>query len=619
MRFRHVMPFGATLLADAGCCFRLWAPSSESVELELTQDRSRTLHKMRALEGGWHELATAPAGADALYRFVVQAADGQRLAVPDPASRCNPEGVHGVSRVTNPLAYEWRSEKWRGRPWADALIYELHVGAFTQEGTFKAAERRLSELAELGVNTLQLMPLSAFPGERNWGYDGVLQYAPAACYGSPDELKSFIDAAHGLGMMVLLDVVYNHFGPEGNYLHAYCPQFFNPAHQTPWGAAINYDGAESRTVREFFVQNALYWTGEYQLDGLRLDAVHAIRDNSDSHLVREITHALRLQARATGRHIHVVLENNANTASYLERNDSAEPARATAQWDDDIHHAMHVLTTREADGYYADYVSDPLKHLGRALAEGFAYQGEHSGFRSRARGEPSGHLPPCAFVSFLQNHDMVGNRAFGERIHRIADERLLTAAYVSLLLTPPVPMIFMGEEFAASTPFFYFCDFGQELADSVTRGRRREFERFAAFTDTNVYLRIPDPNAKSTFMSSKLLWEEREQGAHGARLRLVRDLLSLRRRHLSPHLRYIARGGSFQIEAAALRVRWRLQDGSFWQLLVNFGTEAVATPGRGVGEIIYSTGRTVDPAGGNSLEVGAAEITHEPGDPNDAG
>ena len=369
-----------------------------------------------------------------------------------------------------------------------------------RQGTFAAAAARLPELAALGVNALQLMPLAAFPGARNWGYDGVLPFAPAACYGTPDELKALVDAAHGAGMMVLLDVVYNHFGPDGNYLHAYCPEFFNPAERTPWGAAINFDGPSSRTVRDYFLHNALYWTTEYRLDGLRLDAVHAFRDSSRPDIVCEIAQALRegpgREQPDGDRRVHLVLENNRNEARYLARDAAGRPLYATAQWDDDVHHALHVLVSGEIDGYYADYAPDPLARLGRALAEGFAYQGEHSAYRDRSRGEPSAHLPPDAFVGFLQNHDMIGNRAFGERIDGFADARFLVAAYACLLLTPLVPMLFMGEEFAASTPFLYFCDFGPELAAAVAAGRRREFQRFAAFTDDGRDRTHPRPECR---------------------------------------------------------------------------------------------------------------------------
>jgi maltooligosyltrehalose trehalohydrolase len=597
------MRLGAAVRAG-GTLFRLWAPDCADVALELSVSRL----KMRAAQDGWHELEVHGAGPGTRYKFVVQTREGQTLAVPDPASRSNPDGVHGASAVIDPRGFEWTCSGWRGRPWTDAVVYELHIGTFTPQGTFAAAQERLPELARLGITVLQIMPLAAFPGRRGWGYDGVLQFAPAACYGGPDDLKALVDGAHSLGLMVMLDVVYNHFGPEGNYLHAYCPQFFNPAHRTPWGSAINFDGEMCAAVREFFVSNALYWIEEYRFDGLRLDAVHALRDTSSPDIVCEIARALR-DGPGLERHVHLALENNANQARYLERDRNGEPIFATAQWDDDVHHALHVLTTGETDGYYADYASSPLKNLGRALAEGFAYQGEYSAFRGKSRGEPSGLLPPGAFVGFLQNHDMIGNRAFGDRIDAIADPRLLAAAYVCLLLTPQVPMLFMGEEFAASTPFLYFCDFGPELAQSVSSGRRREFKRFAAFADDDRRARIPDPNAQSTFDASKLLWEERCRPPHGGRLALIAELLALRRRHLVPHLASFTRGGEFAVEQSVLRAAWRAADGTRWHLLAHFGVNEIHAR-LPPGERVYSTG--VSPSPSPSPSPGPSPGTSNP-------
>jgi maltooligosyltrehalose trehalohydrolase len=590
----HDMPFGARLLPRGGTRFRLWAPSVVRAELQLLESqaapapRERT-YPMGAAEPGWHEVTVPEAGTGARYKFLVHLEDGTAWSVPDPASHSNPDGAHAASSVVDPRAYAWRDTAWRGRAWADAVVYELHVGTFTPEGTFAAAAARLPELAALGVNALQLMPLAAFPGARNWGYDGVLPFAPAACYGTPDELKALVDGAHAVGLMVLLDVVYNHFGPDGNYLHVYCPQFFNPAQRTPWGAAINFDGPSSRTVRDFFVHNALYWTEEYRFDGLRLDAVHAFRDSSRPDIVCELAQALR-EGPGRDRQVHLVLENNRNDATYLARDAGGRPLHATAQWDDDVHHALHVLLSGEGDGYYADYAPDPLARLGRALAEGFAYQGEHSAFRGKSRGAPSSQLPPDAFVGFLQNHDMIGNRAFGGRIDSFADTRFLVAAYTCLLLTPPVPMLFMGEEFAASTPFLFFCDFGPELAAAVAAGRRREFQRFAAFTDEAAIAHIPDPNAAATFEASKLRRAERSQSPHRERLALVRELLALRRERLAPHLSGLRHGGRYRIESGALHVAWDLPDGSVWRLLAHFGQEAVETAQGPVGDVIFSAG-----------------------------
>ncbi|MFP5406559.1 MAG: malto-oligosyltrehalose trehalohydrolase, partial [Gammaproteobacteria bacterium] len=460
----------------------------------------------------------------------------------------------------------------------EAVVYELHVGTFTQQGTFSAAARRLPELAALGITAIELMPVADFPGRRNWGYDGVLHFAPDASYGTPDELKHLVDQAHAAGLMVLLDVVYNHFGPEGNYLHGWCPQFFNPRHHTPWGAAINFDGEQNRPVRDFFLHNALYWVEEYHFDGLRLDAVHAIRDDSPVHIVCEIGKALR-DGPGRERQVHLVLENDANETRRLERDARGRPLCATAQWNDDFHHAAHVLVSGETDGYYADYV-DPaggaLDAFGRALAEGFVYQGQSSSFRDgAARGEPSAYLPPDAFVDFLQNHDQVGNRAFGERLPTFADADRLTAAYACLLLAPQVPMLFMGEEFDASTPFLFFCDFGPELAEAVTRGRREEFRRFAAFADEGARERIPDPNADSTFRACKLRWDERSRPGHAERLALTAELLALRRQHLVPRIEAMRSPGRYRVDGGLLRAWWPLGDGSAWHLLAHFGDDVI--------------------------------------------
>jgi maltooligosyltrehalose trehalohydrolase len=604
------MPFGCALRPEGGARFRLWAPSSATATLELTlpDANAPTRHAMRNLHG-WHEIDVPEAHAGASYRFVVENRERHALAVPDPASRSNPEGVHGASMIVDPKSYAWQSLEWRGRSWPDAVLYELHIGTFTQEGTFAAARERLADLKLLGVTALQIMPLAAFPGARNWGYDGVLQFAPAPCYGSPSDLKAFIDGAHELGMMVLLDVVYNHFGPEGNYLHAYCPEFFNPAHRIPWGAAINFDGEGSRTVRDFFVHNALYWIEEFRFDGLRLDAIHAFRDQSSPHIVAEIAAAIRAGPGRL-RQVHLILENNANQARYLERDADGEPLVATAQWDDDAHHALHVLVSGEADGYYADYAAEPLKMLGRSLAEGFAYQGEYSRFRDRTRGEPSAQLPPAAFVAFLQSHDMVGNRAFGARIQAFADSRLIPAAYACLLLSPQIPMLFMGEEFAASTPFMFFCDFGPELALSVSNGRRHEFKRFAAFADDAAVARIPDPNAESSFSGSKLRWQERLAPPHRQRLDFIRELLALRRRYLAPHLSGRTRAGRFEIVNDVLRVEWRLADSRSWCLIAHFGEHAVYAALPATGTRVFSLGGVAAAAPQARLEPGAVIATY---------
>lgn len=580
------MPFGAELRDDGATRFRLWAPSAARVELALGDPASPALQPMRAAEGGWFEAIVPGAGAGTRYRFRI---DGD-LHVPDPASRCNPDDVHGPSVVVDPRAFEWADGDWRGRAWEEAVIYELHVGTFTPEGTFAAAIGKLDYLVELGVTAIELMPVADFPGRRNWGYDGVLLYAPDAAYGSPEDLKRLVQAAHARRLMVFLDVVYNHFGPEGNYLHAYAEQFFNPRHQTPWGAAINFDAEGARTVRDFFIHNALYWIQEYGLDGLRLDAVHAIADDSQPDIVAEL--AATVRARVGGdRQVHLVLENDKNQSRYLGRDARLAPTHATAQWNDDVHHAFHILVTGERDGYYADYAERPLWYLGRCLAEGFAYQGEASAYRSHApRGEPSAALPPAAFVSFVQTHDQVGNRAFGERIERIADPRALRAALACWLLAPAPPMLFMGEEFGASAPFLFFCDFGPELAAAVTKGRREEFGRFERFRDPAAQASIPDPNDPATYTRSKLAWDEPGRAPHSEWLALYRELIGLRHRHIVPRLAGMRSGGEFEILGGeVLRVEWTLGEGSRLHLLANLSDASCGAIPVPPGEVIYAS------------------------------
>ncbi len=460
------MPFGAELRPD-GVAFRLWAPSQPAAAV-VVDGLERPLERR---EDGWFERVVAEARAGSRYAFSFPGVD---LRVPDPASRYQPDGAHGASQVIDPGTYSWRQTGWRGRPWHEIVLYELHLGTFTAQGTYAAAAARLPDLAELGVTAVELMPLAQPAGARNWGYDGVLPFAPQHVYGRPDDLKAFIDAAHALGLAVFLDVVYNHFGPEGNYLHLLAEPFFTDRHRTPWGAAIDVEGERAGTVREFFVQNALYWLREYRFDGLRLDAVHEIHDGSPRPFLDEL--AARVRAAAgPERHVHLVLENDANQARWLDRYD--------AQWNDDAHHALHVLLTGERDGYYGDYARQPARLLARALAEGFAYQGEPSPHRGgAARGEVSAGLPPTAFVDFAQNHDQIGNRAFGERISALAPLAAVHAAAAVLLLAPAIPLLFMGEEWAASTPFLFFSDFGPELATAVTEGRRREFAAWRAFS-----------------------------------------------------------------------------------------------------------------------------------------
>ena len=542
--FAHDLPFGATLLAPDRTRFRLWAPGQPGVAVDVVGLGEVAMVRDAA---GWFE-AEAACGAGARYRY--RLSDGR--AVPDPASRAQRGDVHDASLVVDPRAYRWRHPAWRGRAWPEAVLYELHAGAM---GGFAGVAARLPELAGLGITAVELMPVNDFPGQRNWGYDGVLPFAPDASYGAPDELKALVDAAHGLGLVVFLDVVYNHFGPDGNYLAAYAPGFFRSDIATPWGAAIDFRRPE---VRRFFIENAVYWLMEYRFDGLRFDAVHAIgAPDWLDEMAAEVRAAVE-----PGRHVHLVLEHDGNAADHLRRG-------FDAQWNDDAHHVLHVLLTGDADGYYADYADRPAERLARCLGEGFAYQGEPSAYRKgECRGTPSADLSPTAFVLFLQNHDQVGNRPFGDRLVERADPAMLEAAIALQLLCPQIPLIFMGEEGASRTPFLFFTDHRGELAAAVREGRRREFAAFKGFHDGESAQSIPDPNALSTFESSRPVADD------VARRALYRRLLALRAEALVPHL-----GGARSLSAqprgpACVSARWRLGNGAVLALACNLGRDA---------------------------------------------
>ncbi|WP_306224348.1 malto-oligosyltrehalose trehalohydrolase [Bosea beijingensis] len=562
MRRSHKMPFGPRTLRN-GVEFRVWAPSAPKVRLWTPQGE----FDMEEAEGGWHRHILQGAAAGQRYRFRV----GEDLLVPDPASRFQPEDVEGPSLVVDPEAYAWADGEWKGRAWEEAVIYEAHMGSVTPEGTFAAFSDKLELLRDLGFTAIELMPLADFPGKRNWGYDGVLHYAPDHAYGTPDDLKALVDRAHGLGLMMILDVVYNHFGPSGNYLPAYAGAFFTDRHQTLWGAGINYDGPGAETVRDFFVHNALYWLEEYHFDGLRFDAVHAIADDSSRHFIAEL--AERIRSASGQRQVHLILENADNGARWLGRAGEV-PSLHTAQWADDVHHAWHRLLTDEDDGYYADY-GDPIGHLGRCLAEGFAYQGEMSTHEGKPRGEPSTHLPPSAFVAFLQNHDQIGNRAFGERLSHLADPSKLALARACLLLSPQIPLLFMGEEWAASTPFQYFVDFpDEELSKAVREGRRREFGSFGRFKDEAAQERIPDPTASDTLLVSSLDWSEASRPPHSEVLAQTHDLLRIRRETVVPLTKSTFRGARWSRPTPdVLEVTWRFAGGSL-RFIANFGSES---------------------------------------------
>jgi malto-oligosyltrehalose trehalohydrolase len=559
---------GPVALPGGGARFRLWAPAQARVRLVIDEHDA---HTMDALSGGWHAVDVPEVTEGARYGFRL----GDGPVVPDPASRSQPGDVHAPSQWVDTGRFRF-DVPWTGRAWEDIVLYETHLGAFTPESTFRAAIGKLEHLADLGVTALQLMPLGDFPGRRNWGYDGVYPYAPDASYGSPWDFVALIDAAHAHGIAVFLDVVYNHFGPEGNYLHGYAPQFFTDRHQTPWGAGINYDGAQSPAVRQFFVENALFWLREYRLDGLRLDAVHSIADDSNRHLLDEI--AARVRAEITDRPVHLVLENEDNESRHLERLADGVPRTFTAQWNDDIHHVLHVAATREHTAYYEEYLDD-TRLTARAIGEGFAFQGEVMRFRRRPRGETSTHLPPTAFVSFIQNHDQVGNRAFGERLGMLASREALRAAAAVYLLSPQMTMLVMGEEWNARQPFQFFTDFHGDLAQAVRNGRREEFARMPEFAEAARAGRIPDPQDPATFERSKLDWNDRGQPDCADWLRWYQRVLAVRRTCIVPLLRDIRRAAHTGIMGTnALLASWNAGAGRRLTLAANLSASPCHVP-----------------------------------------
>ena len=565
---RYLKSWGAEL-GEGTARFRLWAPGVEALTLDLDGTRL----PMERASGGWYELV-AEARAGQPYSFVLP--DG--MAVPDPAARAKAGDVHGPSVLVDPTAYQWRHE-WRGRPWHETVLYEAHVGTFTPEGTFDAMRGKLDHLVSLGVTALELMPVAQFAGSRGWGYDGVYLYAPHEAYGTPDDMKRLIDEAHGRGLQVFLDVVYNHFGPDGNYLSAYAADFFHPERHTAWGAAIDYD---RRPVRDFFVENALYWLEEYRLDGLRLDAIDSIEDEADEDIVAEIGRAVREHPFAWRRHL--TTEDARNIVRLHERGEDGLGILYDGEWNDDFHNAAHVLATGETEGYYADHAADACGDFLRCLKSGFAFQGQESAHRGTVRGVPSGHLPPIAFVNFLQNHDQAGNRAFGRRLSQLAEPRAVEVLTAIHLLMPAIPLIFMGEEWAETNPYLFHTDFHGELAEAVREGRRNEFKDWADFADPELRQTIPDPNNPRTAERSRLDWSKAEQdedeGPHGERLALVRRLLALRAEHVTPRVAGL-RDGSCEGKPHGRRgieAMWTLDDGARLGLVANLGARPFHGP-----------------------------------------
>jgi maltooligosyltrehalose trehalohydrolase len=606
------MRFGAQLLDKGRTLFRLWAPSAEAVSLVVGEagKASNELTMQRDTEAGWFSLE-AECGAGTRYRYRVLNRHGQELMVPDPASRAQADGVHGDSIVVDTDTYQWQHPDWKGRPWHESVLYQLHVGAM---GGFNGTRSKLARLADMGFTAIQLMPLASFPGTRNWGYDGVLPFAPHSSYGTPDELKALIDEAHGLGMMVFNDVVYNHFGPDGNYLNHYAEPFFREDIKTLWGAAIDFTQPE---VRSFYSENVMYWLQEYKFDGLRFDACHAIADKS---WLYEIAEKVKLQFGRL-RHVHLVAENDGNTSSLLDGGIEAlkdlpdsdsntpekfeRPGKFSAQWNDDGHHVLHVLLTGETEGYYSYYADQPAEKLARCLAEGFIYQGEHLPGMP-VRGEPSANLPPTAFVFFLQNHDQIGNRPFGERLTTLTDPQALRAANALVLLAPHIPMLFMGEEFGATQPFLYFTSHDNEaLVTAISEGRRKEFSKFSKFSQPGFSIKIPEPNLESTFLDSipdasgdgiaSAVWEK-----------WARNLLALRHKHIIPRLAGAHALAAIPIGPAAVTARWQMADNAILAIAINLSSQPVAASLEDIAniagaDVLFDSGNVLAALAGNSL------------------
>jgi maltooligosyltrehalose trehalohydrolase len=567
---RWALQHGAMTRSDGSARFSVWAPRVESIALLLARGGVTTVHEMERGEHGLHEVSVTevPPGSDYLYRL-----DGDRDR-PDPISRCQPFGVHGPSRLIDPGSFAWSDSNWAGLQTSDLIIYEVHVGTFSSEGTFDAVVERLPYLRDLGITAIELMPVAQFPGYRNWGYDGVHPYAPQMSYGGPDGLRRLVDAAHGLGLAVHLDVVCNHLGPEGNYLDEFGP-YFTDRYSTPWGRAINFDGPDSDEVRRYFIDNALYWITEYHIDGLRLDAVHAIFDFGARHILEELAAAVHAQTAALGRHVQVIAESDLNDPR-LVRSRDAGGYGLDATWSDDFHHAIHAAFTGERNGYYVDFGG--VEQIAKTLRDRFALDGRYSRYRRRRHGAPASDVPADRIVAFVQNHDQVGNRAQGERLSALTtfEQRKLAAAL--LLLSPYVPVLFMGEEYGELHPFFYFVDHGDsELNQAVRRGREREFAAFGWSTLP------PDPAAEDTFQRSRIDPAQAESSPHSELIRLYRDLI--RQRRSEPLLRPGAAAGDVDYDGQAgwLVSRFHTAENDVVALFNCSGELAAASPGMRAG------------------------------------
>ncbi len=570
------MPFGAQVLPQ-GVRFRIFAPAAERIELLLDgHDQHLVLNRTG---GGWHELVTSEAEAGS--RYLYQLPDGTK--VPDPASRFQPEDVTGPSEVVDPATFAWTDSAWRGRPWAEVVLYELHIGTFTPEGTFRAALERLDYLQWLGVTAIEVMAINDFAGTRGWGYDGVLPYAPDSAYGRPEDAKAFIDAAHARGLAVVLDVVYNHFGPEGNYISRYFPQICSEGHDTAWGKAMNFDGEGNAEVRAFFLHNALYWIEEFHADGLRIDASHAMIDTSPKHILDEMAEQVR--TCAAGREVHLILEDENNVSQRLTRTANGNTPLYTAQWNHDMTHLLSASMGNIAAD--RDGRAEETHKVATMLAEGYVLtptvQGQPEDIRCK--------VPPTAYIAFLQTHDLIGNRIQAERLDRLVSPDALRAVCSILLLLPQTPMLFMGQEWSASQPFPFFCDYGGELAGKIREGRAESLRRMHGTDDLGGAF---DPGAESTFREAQLNWDQLGYEPHATELAWFRNILGVRRQRIAPLLAELhERCGSTQVlSPGAFVIAWPFA-GKTLTLCANLtGDEHSSFPSDG--ETIWGEGRQED-------------------------
>jgi len=518
------LPSWGAWLSDRGTHFRVWAPLHSQIEVVLQRPHSKSVnHSLVKQPDGTFQGLLADAQAGDLYHYRVD----QKNVYPDPASRFQPQGVHGPSQIVDFRTFGWTDRSWKGIQRRELTIYELHVGTFTAAGTFDAIIEHLPNLMELGITAIQLMPIGDFPGLRNWGYDGVALYAPARCYGSPDELRRLVNAAHETGLAVILDVVYNHFGPDGNYTGVFSPYYTTDKHHTAWGKSMNFDADHNAFVRQFFIENALHWIHEYHFDGLRLDATHAIQDTSAKHVLQELAESVN--SSINDRIVHVIAEDNRNLAR-LVRPPGQGGFGLSAVWSDDFHHQVRRIAAGDHDGYFIDF-KDSVQDLAATVQNGWLYSGQPSPFFKAPRGSDPSGLSLDQFVFFIQNHDQIGNRAMGDRLNHRINPPEYRALSTLLLLLPEIPLLFMGQEWAATSPFLYFTDHDEELGKAVAEGRKKEFEAFTAFEGSSI---IPDPQSPRTFQQSKLAWSERLNEPHESTLQLYRALLQLRRTEFAP-------------------------------------------------------------------------------------